>query len=224
MLKAALEILPTIRTIDVTRSGADYVGGYTWTISFLDDATRAHQGDMPDFSFISALICDSGSPPSIIVSEVRKGTIKEIQRISTSAGSSFVDPASSFKLSFRGESTNAILALPAEGTTCLGSTAARQIITTTTEDTSGEGGDDTISPLTNFTISYDDYSTSFIKANSGTCAERAVIITNELMQLPPLNNVFVTGNDTDIENEGCTWIVTLLSITGNPELFQGKIC
>ena len=221
--KAALQALTTIENIDVSRSDVDSVGGYVWTISFLEDAMRTHEGDMPAFGVSSSLTAGSGKFPSISTTEVRKGTQKEVQSISISAGGDLVDPESSFMLSFGGMHTGEIMALPAGGATCLGSTAARQIITTGTEDTTEVGGDDTVSPLTNFTISYKGFSTSFIEANSGSCIETATIIANELMFLPPLKTVVVTGSESGSSNDGCIWVVTLLSVTGNPELFQGEI-
>jgi hypothetical protein len=62
-----------------------------------------------------------------------------------------------FKLRFEGEETGDILALPLGGNTCLGSTKAKQIITTSTVDTSGAGGDDSVSHLTTFALIYEGH-------------------------------------------------------------------
>ena len=72
-MKKALEALTTIGIVDVTRSDANYVGGYTWTVSFIENVIRLHQGDLPNFGFTSALISDSGLLPSASFAEVRKG-------------------------------------------------------------------------------------------------------------------------------------------------------
>ena len=222
-MKKALEDLVSIGTVDVRRSKRTAVGGYTWTISFIEDLSGTHRGNVPEFKVISSLLGGSDANPLITVEEVRKGTVKEIQRISVSAGSIGVgvDPNSSFKLEFQGQTTGDILALPMGGTTCLGSTAAKQLITTSTIDTSTAGGDDTVSPLTTFTISYDKFVTSPVYANVGSCADTAVVIAAELTKLPPLQNVDVEGKPTTTGDEGCEWEITLLSVTGNPKLFQG---
>jgi len=220
-MKNILLDLNSIGVVDISRSEATTVGGYTWTISFVEDLAGTHRGDVPDFEVVSSLSGGSGVPPSIVVNEVRKGTIKEVQRISISAGGSGVDPLSSFKLEFQGQSTGDILALPLGGTSCLGSTAAKQLITTSSEDTSTAGGDDTVSLLTTFSITYNGFVTSPINANVGSCADTASIIALELSKLPQLQNVAVNGQPTNVGDEGCEWEVTLLSVTGNPELMEG---
>jgi hypothetical protein len=208
--------------VDVFRSESTPVGGYTWTIAFLEDSLGTHSGDMEQFHTISSLSSGSGVLPSIEVVEVRKGTHKEVQKISISPGGSLVDPRSSFKLRFNGENTADILSLPIGNNTCLGSTVAKQIITTSTEDTTSEGGDNTVSPLTTFVISYGGFHTDYIMANNGTCEAKSLIIADELMRLPPLRKISVLGNDSGAQDEGCIWQVSLLSVIGNPELFTGK--
>ena len=151
-----MQDLNSIGEIDVSRSEKSVVGSYTWNISFLEDLAGTNYGDVAELQVVSNLFGGSGSEPTVKVEEVRKGTWKEVQRISISAGGLGVDPLSSFRLEFLGQTTNDILALPLGGTTCLGSTAAKQLIRTSTEDTSTGGGDDTVSPLTTFTITYKD--------------------------------------------------------------------
>ena len=220
-IKKSLENLDSISSVDVTRSEATTVGGYTWTIAFLEDSVGTHRGDMEEFRTISLLSSGTNIPPSIEVVELRKGTFKEVQRIRVSAGGTFVDSGSSFKLRFNGESTASMLALPLGGTTCLGSTTAKQIITTSTEDTRAEGGDNTVSTLTKFVIGYDGYETKGIAANSGSCDAEATVIAEELMKFPPLREVHVSGSDSGAGDGGCKWVVSLLSVTGIPELFSG---
>ena len=181
-----------------------------------------YRGDMPLFVIQSSLIGASGQNPSIVVSEKRKGTKKEVQTITIDGGGNAVDPDSSFRLRFEGEETEDIFALPIGGSTCLGSTKAKQIITTGTEDTSGVGGDDSVSHLTAFALSYDGHTTSYIMANAGTCEDTSAIIASELITLPQLYEVSVSGSDTGAGDQGCSWVVTFLSVMGNPELMTGK--
>ena len=221
-MKNALQQLGTIGLLDVERSDATAVGGHTWTISFVEDLARTHRGDMQELSIHSNLTGGSGKTPTITVEEGRKGTIKEVQKISISTSSASVDPTSSFKLRFQGQTTGDILALPINGTTCLGSTAAKQIITTSTEDTSTEGGDNTVSPHTIFVIWHDGFRTSPIAANNGTCEDTASVIAHELTKLPPLQSVAASGQSSSAGDEGCVWEITLLSVIGNPDLLQGS--
>ena len=203
------------------RSSLDIIGGCTWTISFLEDESRLHRGDMPLLQVESSLIGAPGQIPSIAVAEQRKGTNKEVQTISIEGGGGFVDPTSMFKLRFGDEVTGDIPALPIGGSTCLGSTKAKQIITTSTVDTSGVGGDDSVSHLTSFALTYDGYTTSKIMANADSCEVTSQTIARELMRLPPLYEVAVSGTDTGAGDEGCSWTVTFLSAMGNPELMTG---
>ena len=220
-MKASLERIDSIASIDVSRSESTIVGGYTWTISFLEDSLGTHRGDLQEIQTVSFLSSGTKASPSIKIAEIRKGTYKKVQKIRTISGGASMDPLSTFKLRFNGESTGDILAIPVGGSTCLGATAAKQLITTSTEDTSAEGGDDTVSPLTTFIISYGAYKTNQITANSGTCQAKSFVIVNELMLLSPLKNVEVIGADSGLQDGGCVWTVSLLSIIGNPELFTG---
>lgn len=221
-MKESLKKLDSIASIDVSRSEPNNIGGFTWTISFLEDSDETHRGDMKEFQTVSYLSSGTDLSPTIEVKEIRKGTYKEVQKISIFAGGDYVDAKSSFNLRFNGEITADILALPAGGSTCLGSTAAKQVITTSTEDTISEGGDDTVSPLTMFAISYKEYETNRITANNATCEEKSLEIASELMRLPPLKEVNVSGADSGAKDGGCIWVVSLLGVIGNPELFKGK--
>lgn len=221
-IKKELEALSTISRVHVDRTPLDIVGGCTWTIAFLDDGSRMHQGDMPMFIVESTLTGAPGQTPSIKVLEVRKGTFKEIQTIAIDGGGGNVDPTSSFRLSFEGEETGDILALPMDGSTCLGSTKAKQIITTSTVDTSGVGGDDSVSHLTSFALLYAGHKTSKIMANAVSCEETSSFIASELLKIPQLHDISVSGSNTDAGGQGCIWTVTFLSVLGNPELIAGK--
>jgi hypothetical protein len=39
--------------------------------------------------------------------------------------------------------------------------------------------------------------------------------------IPLLTRVEVSGKETDASDDGCEWEITMLSVTGNPELLQG---
>lgn len=221
-MKNALISLDSISGVHVSRSEPTKVGGFTWTISFIEDSVGTHRGDLQDIEVSSHLSTSTYASPSLKVQELRKGTFKEVQRIKVLAGGDSVNPFSSFQLRFNGESTREILALPIDGRTCLGATASKQLITTSTENTIDEGGDNAVSPRTTFVIKYKDFETYPIHANNGDCDSTASIIAHALMELPPLYRVNVTGLDSNnTEHGGCIWTVTLLDVYGNPELFQG---
>ena len=94
-VKDELEGLSSIATVHVERTPFDIVGGCAWTISFLEDGSRLHRGDMPLLVVDSSLSGTPGESPTIIVAEERKGTIKEVQTITVDGGSGVnVDPTS----------------------------------------------------------------------------------------------------------------------------------
>lgn len=107
-----LEALSSIARIHVERTPLDIVGGCTWTVSFLEGGSRLHRGDMLELVATSFLTGTPGESPSIVVTEERRGTIKEVQTVTVDAGGGNVDPTSSFRLRFEGEETGDILALP----------------------------------------------------------------------------------------------------------------
>ena len=222
-MKAAIEELESIENVSVSRSGPDANGGYTWTISFLDDVTQVHRGDVNEFVALSSLSGGSGYTPFITIDEFRKGTIQEVQLIKVEAGGSKVDTNSSFKLRFRGKTTNDILALPIGGSTCTGARFARQIITTSTEDTTESGGDYAVSPLTQFSLVYGNRTSSRIFANRKQCNDVSLEIKREIEAMPEFHDIVVTAEDTSDGHGGCKWEVTFNGFKGNPKLFQGEI-
>jgi hypothetical protein len=222
-MKMRLQELASIGEVEVNRSKCSPVGGCTWTISFLDDLKGTNRGDMEEFTIISNLYSGSDLKPSIEVKEVQKGTFKEVQKISVLAGGLLVNPLTHFKLEFEGQITGDIQAAPLDGTSCLGSTLAKQVISTSTEDTSSIGGDNTVSRLTMFTIIYKGFETIPIHANIGNCTKTASTIKEELLLIPYFHEVQVFSKQSDKDDEGCEWEVIILSITGTPESFQGTI-
>lgn len=221
-MKMHLQQLDSIGHVEVTRSKSSPVGGYTWTISFLHDFKGTNHGDMQDFSIISYLGGGrAGSIPSVVVEEVRKGTWKEVQKISVLAGGVTVSPITHFKLDFEGQTTGNIKAAPLNGTVCLSSKLAKQVISTSTDDTSSIGGDRTVSPLTTFTIIYKSFETVPIHANIGDCTKAALKIEEELLLISYFHEVHVSGKQTNKHDEGCEWEVIILGITGTLESLQG---
>lgn len=220
-MKFALESLSTVGNVKVSRSEESIIGGYTWFITFLKNPYEASStGDLPALSSLSQLTGGSGGAPTIKVKEIRKKTRQEVQTIRVLAGGDEVDPSSKFKLSFMGQSTAEIRALPLGREACLGSTSARQVITSSTEDTSDIGGDDSVSPLTKFRLMYQDYSTEKIDANFAPCPETSKKIQEELNKFPPLSEVTVSGGPSGANDGGCIWIVTFKGIDGNPDLLN----
>ena len=73
-VKEELEALPTIAQVAVKRTPLDDFGGCTWTISFIEDETRLHRGDMPMLRVQSFLVGSLGHMPSIIVGDQEGGT------------------------------------------------------------------------------------------------------------------------------------------------------
>jgi hypothetical protein len=223
-VKKHLLELTSIGEIEVTRSMRSPVGGYTWTISFLEDFKGTNRGDVPDLKVISNLHGGIGVTPVITVREVRKGTWKEVQKISVTAGGATVNPLTLFQLEFEGQITGDIQAMPLDGTACIGSAFAKQLISTSTMDTSNRGGDKTVSPRTTFTIFYKGFETGPIHANIGDCNKTATIIREELTRSPHLHKIQVSGSSTSKQDEGCEWEVLILGVTGSPESLQGMIC
>jgi len=220
-MKLALESLSTVGNVKVSRSEESIIGGYTWFITFLKNHYfETSTGDLPPLSSLSQLTGGSGGAPTIEVREIRKRSRQEVQTIRIFAGGDEVDPLSKFKLNFMGQSTAEIRALPLGGETCLGSTSARQVITSSTEDTSDIGGDDSVSPLTKFRLMFYDYTTEKIDANAAPCPETSKKIQEELNKIPALSEVSVSGGPSGANDGGCIWIVTFKGVDGNPDLLN----
>jgi len=94
----------------VYRSGPDFELGYSWEISF-----RGEQGDLDDLTYDASTL--SGVGTLISVSEVRKGTAKEVQTLSTSVsgGTTAVPSSMQFKIEYGGLETGPIFLNPDGG-------------------------------------------------------------------------------------------------------------
>jgi hypothetical protein len=220
-VQEALEDLISIGSIEVVRSKLDGRGRTSWTVFFLEDFYETNRGDLPALAALSFLRDESGYVPTLSVSEERKGTVQEVQKITVTSGGDHIDLQSEFILEFNGEKSGAIKASPVVGSTCLGSYLAKQIITSSTEDTTMQGGDYTVSTDTLFSLTYGAHATAQIYANRDSCKNTALLIASELQTLPPLKRVQVSGQENGLGNDGCVWTVEFLSITGIPELLKG---
>ena len=77
------------------RTPLDLVGACSWTVSFLEDISRIHRGDMLLLQVVSSLNGSPGHTPSIVVAEQRKGT-------TINGGGGNVDPTSMFRAKISG--------------------------------------------------------------------------------------------------------------------------
>lgn len=188
---------------------------------FLEDFYGTNRGDLPSIATISLLRDESGYIPTLSVTEERKGTFQEVQKIIVTPGGDQVDAPAEFILEFNGEQSGVIKVSPVAGSACLGSSAAEQIITSSTEDTTLQGGDYSVSMDTMFTLTYGIHETARIYANRDSCKNTALLIASELQTLPPLKKVQVTGNENGLGNDGCIWTVIFLSVTGDLEPLKG---
>jgi hypothetical protein len=214
-VKAALEGLGCIVT--VTRTGPDYELGYSWEVSFVHDYTRTHKGQ------VNALTADTtnlaGTGKGIDVVETRPGTLKPEMTVATSTagGDGDVSDTLYFKLEFDGELTGAIAANPSGDGTCDTTIREVQTVASTTTDTSGSAGDDTVSSLTYFTLTYGSEETAEIYANpnaDGDCTVAAAEIESELELFDEFYAVTVTSA-SDGADQSCTWSITFDSSSGD---------
>jgi hypothetical protein len=192
--------------------------GYSWTVSFLEDYNRTHEGDLPLMNVASNGL--SGVSATVNITEHRKGSIKAVQYVSVSTAAAHVSNDSYFQLSFRNQSTKWIPAAPINGS-CDRRQQEVQTITASTIDTTGSGGDDTVSPLTQFTIVYGSYESAAIYANPsfGDCSIAAANIKSELQNWPEFYLVTVDYASTG-EDEGCIWTITFNSAAGNVPMLK----
>jgi hypothetical protein len=128
--KAALEAIPgnviPTGTIAVSRVGPDAQRGYTWTVTFLSDYARTFEGDLN--LFLTTVTDLTGQNAQATPLEVRKGTEKEVQLITTTDA---VQPSTMMRLHYDGHVTDGIKLSPASGT-CSSSIVEVQTITTST--------------------------------------------------------------------------------------------
>jgi hypothetical protein len=228
-MKAALESLGT-GEVAVHRSGPDFELGYVWTVSFVEK-----EGDLPLLGASSGdgVSMLNGDLSKVRVRETRKGTVKEVQTISTFGGADgAVNSSTKFFLRFRGQTTGVIEANPnstANKVLCDATAREVQQIRTSTVDTFGAGGDDHVSSLLYFSLVYygQDGSaeeTRAIDANpqGGDCEVGAASIEAALLSLDALEEVTVNWSEAR-DDEGCTWRVTFDDQSGNLDQMSVKV-
>ena len=218
----ALNIIPP-GTIRVSREGPDPQLGYTWTISFLSDYARTFEGDLSPFVFIGSGSSLTGTDSKGVVTEVRKGTIKEIQQIALTSTTN-LNSSTVMQLEYGGQVTHPISVLFKNGM-CNSSQTEIQTISTKTVDTTTSGGDDQVSQSLYFRLIYGMEMTSWIAANpngQGNCALVAVNITTRLeTDIPEFNGgVSVTGQSDSLSSQTCTWTVVFVGTIGDINQLQ----
>jgi hypothetical protein len=230
-LKAALEAVGT-GEVSVHRNGPDFELGYTWTVSFLE-----HPGDLPLIGVAFSNDGGAGSDPTGVlqgagaharVVETRKGTVKEVQTISTFGGrDGGVNASTKFFLKFRGATTGVIEA-NANGT-CDATAREVQTISTSTVDTFGAGGDDHVSSLLYFSLVFytqdgaaEETAAVFANPRGGDCSVSAAALETVLLQLDALEDVSV-GYSAPVDDESCTWKVTFNDQSGNLDQMAVKV-
>jgi len=197
----------------VTRDGPDFQSGYSWTISFVQLA-----GVVPLLTTSHAALFGVNS--AVTVQIIRKGTIKEVQTITTTTTNTKIRTSTRFKLNYQGQITGFIYANPNNGS-CDPSLREIQVITTSTTDATGSGGFDHVSSLTVFAMIFSNNGqteqTNFIKANpaGGDCSVPAKLIQQELQSLYLINGAVSVSFSSRAADQTCTWKITFSSLPGN---------
>jgi hypothetical protein len=220
-LKSALEQSPSVTpgSISVLRHGPDRLNCFNWTVEFL----AGHSGDLNPMKALSEF-----THGSVEVVEVRKGSTKEVQKLTTTSLQGFMNESVEATLTFRGMTSIPFPVLPSNDS-CSSSVTEVQTITSMTADTVQEMGvdDSKISPNLQFrlsysTIKYGDEVTDWISANprgSGDCSQVASNIQMELEKFDEFLNVAVSGSSTGV-SQGCIWTVSFIGSIGNLEQLE----
>lgn len=229
-LKQELEGLPTITAVHVDRMGPGPQGNYDWTISFTGDA-----GDVSPFtSDVTSLTetrNDGIDSKAISVTEKHKGTVQEVQQITTSTSDpTAVSTATYFQLQYTANgvstTTGQIFANPNGDGTCLPQDYEVQQIVTTTVDATSAGGDFEVSNTTSFRLSLSGEQTTDIFANSndGDCGPGATSIKSALEALSIVKGTVAVSHaplDPLLNpTKTCTWAITFTNNAGNIDQLQ----
>lgn len=143
--KTELEKMPNnvfpAGTVAVSRSGPDGQKGYSWTVTFLADYSRTHEGSLNYFTSDKAAL--TGTTTLISVNKVRDGTFKHVKKLELS---SHVSPPfnAAVKLSLSVDEGGISYFSPniSFATICNGPVPEIQFI-----DTTSPGGDHQVSPF-----------------------------------------------------------------------------
>jgi len=229
-------------TISVSRTGPDGQKGYSWTVTFLQDYARTHEGSLNYFQYSVASL--SGSTPLISIAKVRDGTFKHIKKLDIT---SMINPQPSGWLS-----DNALLSLQiveggvnyyAPNISFVTSTSPYQTICDGPQpevqyiDTTAPTGDYKVSQFLQLKLRYLTQETPWIYANKTTsngCTIAAAEIGRQLSKFPSFNQVTVTATATEgttttinsnsvvipANSQTCKWAVTFTGAIGNIPLLQ----
>jgi hypothetical protein len=239
-VKNALEKLDTIPkgTVAVSRSGPSGELEYTWTVTFLTDFNRTHEGDLeliiPNYN---TTLTGDNSVVTVAELKNRKGTIKEVQQIGVILPyNDAINTTTMMKLQFRNQSTVPIY-LYYNGTTdstCSSAVTEVQTITSSTVDRVGtvSQGDSEVSTYLQFRIKYSTPLTTkvtdWIYANPssdpGNCDIPRAMIESELEKFSSgsfslFDDVVVNAKSTGV-SMGCTWTLNFVSSIGDIQLLQ----
>ena len=232
-VKEALENLSTIpeNSLAVSRAGPDLRRCYNWTIEFLVDSNNTHVGDIPLFETITTSL--TGLHSRIEVTEVVKGTKKEVQQISIlkSESTASVHENTTIALRFKGEETVPITITPNRtSNTCNTAITEVQRITSSTIDTKSVRSEGTSKVsgfsqlrLSHYSVIHGTEMTSWISLNPftspGDCTIVASVIESELESFDAFGQLTVTATSTGV-SEGCYWDIQFYSAIGNVTTFS----
>jgi hypothetical protein len=208
--------------VAVTRTGPDNQLGYAWTISFLENYARTFEGDIPLLTIQSGHLL-TGIEAKVTVNEVRKGTFKEIQQIAVKTTSLHIGNSTVMELSYKNQTTIPIYLKPGSSSSCDSSVVEVQTITSSTIDTSLQGGDHEVSMYLEFRLIYDNEITGWIKANqfsSSDCSSAAGKIQEAIETLSVFPEVVVRGESLNSIQMSCVWTITFVSSQGDISQLQ----
>jgi hypothetical protein len=201
--------------VSVSRTGPDGQKGYVWSITFLETVSRITEGPQSLFVVASSLTGTNVLNPTIVsVATVRVGTVKEVQKLTVTHGSSTT--AMNMILQYDGQST-AVIPLSPFQTNCNSQVTEVQTITSSTIDTSRRGGDNSVSINLQMRIKYGNEVTALISVND--CAAAAISVSTALEMFTAFGTVSVTS-DTTTSTSACVWTINFVSSVGSLDQLQ----
>ncbi len=228
-VRIALESLGTGALSVYLPSPPDQRGGRKWEISFIETI-----GDVPEF-VVDGVGADAldpllkGEGATVTVAEQVKGTVQEIQLISTSAGNGIsVTDNTAFVLRFDGEETGPIRVYFASEGGCSSTQREVQRIVTQTIDSTASGGDANVDYGLSFTILMPNgNATEPLFANGGldaNCADTTMALQSAMeATMGGLSSIDVTTEVDGGDDGTCSWLVTFSNLPGNVPQMQVAI-
>ena len=233
-MKELLEGLPNDvipkGSIAVSRTGPNGEKQYTWTVTFLNNYQRTHEGNLMPFDADFTALTPNGEA-EVVVDELRKGTRKDVQTMTVSAAGGTIPDDRMMTLNFRNETTvpfrfhyDDSLGNPS----CDSIVTEQQKITSSTlnTETTQSQGDGEVSTNLEFRLVYSTpyitETTGWIKANPlGTvdCSTAQGDIETELEKFTVFSDVIVTSSSAGV-SMGCEWTIDFVSSIGDIPLLQ----